>query len=109
LPARAGLTVPLRQAFVIGSISALVRILGDYLLDRCGVDDPAGAVGLHAAAGAWSLLSVGYLPPSCVLLGADNAAGSLATRPRRRGCPRRAGCSGTARGTSWACRCWRWW
>jgi Amt family ammonium transporter len=46
-------------AVVIGSVAAVVVLIGVELLDKIGVDDPVGAVSVHGFAGIWGVLSVG--------------------------------------------------
>ena len=46
-------------AIIIGLIAAPIVIFGIEALDRVRVDDPIGAVAVHAFAGVWGVLSVG--------------------------------------------------
>jgi Amt family ammonium transporter len=46
-------------AVVIGLVAGVLVILSVYFLDNRGVDDPVGAVSVHATGGVWGLLSVG--------------------------------------------------
>lgn len=47
-------------AVVIGIIAAWVMMWTNAFVERClKIDDPVGAVGVHAGAGLWGLLSVG--------------------------------------------------
>ncbi|XP_014673215.1 PREDICTED: putative ammonium transporter 3 [Priapulus caudatus] len=47
------------EALVIGAIGAIITLATVPLLDRLRIDDPVGAVSVHAAAGIWGMLSVG--------------------------------------------------
>ncbi len=51
--------VELRWAFLIGVISGLFVLLGEYLLEICQIDDPVGAVPVHLFCGFWGTLAVG--------------------------------------------------
>ena len=46
-------------AIVIGAIAAPVVILGIEGLDRLKIDDPVGAVSVHAFNGVWGVMAVG--------------------------------------------------
>jgi Amt family ammonium transporter len=52
-------TVEPWAAIVIGAVAALVVMGGIRLLDQLHIDDPVGAVSVHAGAGIWGVLSVG--------------------------------------------------
>ncbi|HLB23344.1 MAG TPA: ammonium transporter [Dehalococcoidia bacterium] len=52
-------TVEPWAAIVIGAVASAVVMAGIELLDRIHVDDPVGAVSVHAFAGLWGVLSVG--------------------------------------------------
>ena len=52
-------TVDPWASVVIGAIAALVMYYGVQLLDRVRVDDPVGAVPVHAMAGIWGVIAVG--------------------------------------------------
>jgi Amt family ammonium transporter len=44
---------------LIGATGGVLVVLGVVLLDRCGVDDPVGAVAVHGINGIWGSLAVG--------------------------------------------------
>jgi Amt family ammonium transporter len=46
-------------AMLIGATGGVLVVLGVVLLDRCGVDDPVGAVAVHGINGIWGSLAVG--------------------------------------------------
>ncbi len=46
-------------AIVIGAIGGIIVVLGAILLDKAKVDDPVGAVPVHAMNGIWGTLSIG--------------------------------------------------
>ena len=51
--------VELRWSILIGIVSALCVLLGEYILEMCQVDDPVGAVPVHLFCGCWGTLAVG--------------------------------------------------
>lgn len=51
--------VSLTASIVIGAVAAVIVVYGTFLLDRIRVDDPVGAVPVHALCGIWGTLSVG--------------------------------------------------
>jgi len=51
-------------AFPIGSVGALVGLGCNTLICRLHLDDPVGAIGVHAGSGIWGLLSVGLFADS---------------------------------------------
>ncbi|KAL7551497.1 hypothetical protein ACHAWF_014687 [Thalassiosira exigua] len=51
-------------AFPIGSVGALVGLGINTLVCRWHIDDPVGAIGVHAGSGMWGLLSVGLFADS---------------------------------------------
>ena len=52
-------TVDPWASVVIGGIAALVMYYGVQMLDNFKVDDPVGAVSVHAFAGIWGVIAVG--------------------------------------------------
>lgn len=46
-------------AIIIGAIGGIIVVLGAILLDKVRVDDPVGAVPVHAMNGIWGTLSIG--------------------------------------------------
>jgi Amt family ammonium transporter len=66
-------TVEPWAAVIIGSVAALIVMAGIRLLDQLRVDDPVGAVSVHAFAGIWGVLSVGLFTSKDLL---GNAYGS---------------------------------
>ncbi len=51
--------VELRWAFLIGIVSGLFVLWGEYILERCQIDDPVGAIPVHLFCGLWGTLAVG--------------------------------------------------
>ena len=47
------------DALIIGAIGSVIANLGNTFIKRCRLDDPVGAVGVHAFAAVWGLLAVG--------------------------------------------------
>ncbi|CAN7975211.1 unnamed protein product, partial [Ixodes persulcatus] len=47
------------EALVVGFLGALLSARVPALLDRMRIDDPVGAVAVHAVGGAWGLFSIG--------------------------------------------------
>lgn len=60
-------------AVVIGSIAGLLVVLSVYFWENIGVDDPVGAVSVHAVNGFWGLISVGLFADGRYGLGTTNA------------------------------------
>ncbi|MFH5831770.1 ammonium transporter [Halalkalibaculum sp. DA384] len=52
------------SALIIGSIGGLSMMLGMYLLEKNGIDDPVGAIPVHGFAGVWGTLAVGFFAQS---------------------------------------------
>ena len=46
-------------AVIVGLVAGWVVVGSVLLLERRGIDDPAGAISVHGVAGVWGLLSVG--------------------------------------------------
>jgi ammonium transporter, Amt family len=46
-------------AFIIGTVAGVLVVWSVFFVERMGIDDPVGAISVHAANGAWGLLSVG--------------------------------------------------
>src|ERR1700722_10234296 len=46
-------------AVLIGLIAGLITVLGVLQLEKRGIDDPVGAIGVHAISGLWGLIDVG--------------------------------------------------
>ena len=51
--------VELRWAFLIGIVSGLWVLWGEYLLERYQIDDPVGAIPVHLFCGFWGTVAVG--------------------------------------------------
>ncbi len=47
------------EAIVIGSIGGIIVVIGTIFLDKIHIDDPVGAVPVHAMNGLWGTLAVG--------------------------------------------------
>jgi len=54
-------------AIVIGLVGGVVVVVGVSLLDKIKVDDPVGAVPVHALNGIWGTLAVGLFASSAVV------------------------------------------
>jgi Amt family ammonium transporter len=46
-------------AVALGAIAGLLVVISCQVVERCGVDDPVGAVSVHGVCGLWGLLSLG--------------------------------------------------
>ena len=46
-------------AFVTGATAGVIVVYSMFFIERRGIDDPVGAVSVHAVCGAWGTLSVG--------------------------------------------------
>jgi ammonium transporter, Amt family len=46
-------------AVLIGLIAGVITVIGVLQLERRGIDDPVGAISVHAISGLWGLLAVG--------------------------------------------------
>ena len=83
--------VPPAAALLIGLVAgALVTYTVAWMEAHLGLDDPAGAVSVHAIGGIWGILAVGLFPRAAAVAVAANAANPAVT-------PRRAD-AGTSRG-----------
>ena len=60
--------VTLPAAFIIGALAAVIVVYGTFLLDKIKVDDPVGAIPVHALCGIWGTLAVGLFHESTGLL-----------------------------------------
>lgn len=60
-------------AVVIGLVAGVLVVLSVYFWERIGVDDPVGAVSVHAVNGVWGLISVGLFADGTYGLGNTNA------------------------------------
>jgi Amt family ammonium transporter len=69
-------TVDPWAAVVIGSIGAIVVLIGVEALDRLKVDDPVGAVSVHGFAGLWGVLAVGLFSSEAGIAQAYTASDS---------------------------------
>jgi ammonium transporter, Amt family len=47
-------------AVLIGLIAGVITVLGVLKLERRGIDDPVGAIGVHAISGLWGIIAVGF-------------------------------------------------
>jgi len=60
-------------AVVIGAIAGALVVGSVYFWENKGVDDPVGAVSVHAVNGVWGLISVGLFADGTYGLGTTNA------------------------------------
>lgn len=51
--------VELRWSILIGIISGLLVLFGEYILKLCQIDDPVSAIPVHLFCGFWGTLAVG--------------------------------------------------
>jgi Amt family ammonium transporter len=58
-------------AVAIGAVGGGLVVLGVVLLDRLGIDDPVGAVPVHAVNGMWGTLAVGLFGQKALGLARD--------------------------------------
>jgi Amt family ammonium transporter len=67
--------VPPAAALLIGLVAgALVTFTIAWMEARLGLDDPAGAISVHALGGLWGILAVGIFPRAAVIAVTANAA-----------------------------------
>lgn len=64
-------------AILIGGIGGVLAVLSVMLLDRLRIDDPVGAVSVHAVNGLWGTLACGLFNAEGVLGLADASTGLL--------------------------------
>jgi Amt family ammonium transporter len=68
--------VPPAAALLIGLVAgAIVTYTVAWLEAHLGLDDPAGAVSVHAIGGIWGTLAVGFFPHAAVAVGSSPVAG----------------------------------
>ena len=60
-------TVTPVAAIVIGTIAGVLVVFSVFAIDRLGIDDPVGAVSVHAMNGLWGTLSCGLFNAEAVL------------------------------------------
>ncbi|MBM4032209.1 MAG: ammonium transporter [Planctomycetes bacterium] len=58
-------------SLAIGAVAGVIVVLGVLLLDKIGVDDPVGAVPVHAMNGTWGTLAVGLFGQKSLGLARD--------------------------------------
>ncbi|MFH1777569.1 MAG: ammonium transporter [Candidatus Omnitrophota bacterium] len=59
------------ESMVIGAIGGVIVVLGTLFLDKVHIDDPVGAVPVHAMNGIWGTLSVGIFGHKALGLARD--------------------------------------
>src|SRR5690606_13560601 len=64
------------EAIIIGAIGAAVMYGVVALLERLKIDDPVGAVGVHAGAGIWGTLAVGIFANTDAVTGLLHGGGT---------------------------------
>ena len=57
----------------LGGIAGIVCVMGIDLIEWCRIDDPVGAIAVHAVAGIWGTLSLGLF--ACGQYGVTGALG----------------------------------
>ncbi|MBI4335606.1 MAG: ammonium transporter [Candidatus Omnitrophica bacterium] len=60
-------------AVIIGAIAGVLVVISVYFWETIGIDDPVGAVSVHAINGVWGLISVGLFADGTYGLGNTNA------------------------------------
>ena len=60
-------------AVVIGAVAGVLVVVSVYFWENIGVDDPVGAVSVHAVNGVWGLISVGLFADGMYGLGTTSA------------------------------------
>lgn len=60
--------VDIRSAFIIGSISGIFVLLGEYFLQVWKIDDPVGSVPVHLFCGFWGTIALGIFSSNSSLL-----------------------------------------
>ncbi len=58
-------------SLLIGAVAGVIVVMGVLLLDKIGVDDPVGAVPVHAMNGTWGTLAVGLFGQKSLGLARD--------------------------------------
>ncbi|MGA2230338.1 MAG: ammonium transporter [Tepidisphaeraceae bacterium] len=64
-------------AVFIGLVAGCITILGVLKLERKGIDDPVGAISVHAISGLWGLLAVGLFADGSFGDGYNGVAGNV--------------------------------
>jgi len=64
-------------AFIIGIIAGVIVVSGVLYIERSGIDDPVGAIGVHGIGGLWGILSVGLFANGTYGEGYNNVAGNV--------------------------------
>jgi Amt family ammonium transporter len=64
-------------AVLIGLIAGLVTVLAVLQLEKRGIDDPVGAIGVHAVGGLWGLLAVGLFADGSFGDGLNGVSGNV--------------------------------
>jgi len=59
------------EAIIIGAIAGIIVVLGTVFLDKVRIDDPVGAVPVHAMNGIWGTLAVGIFGHKALGLARD--------------------------------------
>ena len=59
------------EAIIIGAIGGIVVVIGTVFLDKIHIDDPVGAVPVHAMNGIWGTLAVGIFGHKALGLARD--------------------------------------
>jgi Amt family ammonium transporter len=69
--------VPTGAALLIGAVAGLLVVWGVLLLERKGIDDPVGAISVHAIGGFWGVVSVGLFADGTFGDGYNGVAGNV--------------------------------
>jgi ammonium transporter, Amt family len=64
-------------AIVIGLIAGVITVRGVLTLEKRGIDDPVGAIAVHAISGLWGLISVGLFADGTFGDGYNGVAGPV--------------------------------
>lgn len=64
-------------AFFIGAVAGLIVVGSVMFMERKGIDDPVGAIGVHAVGGLWGILAVGLFADGTYGDGFNNVPGNV--------------------------------
>ncbi|HEX4056369.1 MAG TPA: hypothetical protein VHX86_19075 [Tepidisphaeraceae bacterium] len=64
-------------AFFIGIVAGLIVVASVMFMERKGIDDPVGAISVHAVGGLWGILSVGLFANGTYGDGFNNVSGNI--------------------------------
>ncbi len=59
--------VDIGASFLIGTIGGVVVLFGEYILEKCQIDDPVGAIPVHLFCGGWGTIAYGIFSSDIAL------------------------------------------